>query len=75
MAEITVNLLWDNEADVWIATSEDVQGLVLESGSADALIERVKFAITELMKPDGQEINGGTLSVCFKSERHERVRI
>lgn len=33
----TVNLLWDSEASVWVATSEDIRGLVLESGSLDVL--------------------------------------
>ena len=44
-----VEFRWDDEASVWIATSRDVPGLVLESGSFDALVERVKFAIPELM--------------------------
>ena len=35
---------WDKEAMVWIAIGEDVPGLVLESGSLDALVERVKQA-------------------------------
>ena len=47
--EYKVNFSWDNEASVWIATSEDVPGLVLESGSFDALKERVKVAIPELL--------------------------
>ncbi len=47
--EYTINLIWDREAAVWVATSEDVKGLVLESGSLDALIERVKIAIPELL--------------------------
>ena len=47
--EYTINLIWDREAAVWVATSEDVKGLVLESGSLDALIERVKIAISELL--------------------------
>ena len=34
--EYTINLIWDKEAAVWVATSEDVKGLVLESGSLDA---------------------------------------
>ncbi len=45
-----VNFTWDEEALVWIATSEDVPGLVLESGSFDALIEKVKVAIPELLE-------------------------
>jgi hypothetical protein len=55
MTNYTVNLQWDNEAAVWIATSNDVEGLVLESGSFDALIERVRFAIPELMELNNKE--------------------
>lgn len=44
-----VNISWDSEAMVWIATSDDISGLVLESGSLDALIERVKIAVPELV--------------------------
>ena len=35
--EYTIKLTWDPEAGVWIATSGDIPGLVLESGSFDAL--------------------------------------
>ncbi len=48
--EYTVDFRWDNEANVWVATSEEVPGLVLESGSFDALKERVKMAIPELLE-------------------------
>ena len=44
-----VKLTWDSEASVWVATSDDVPGLVLESNSYDALIEEVKVAIPELL--------------------------
>jgi hypothetical protein len=33
MTEYLVKLSWDSEAAVWIATSEDIPGLLLESGS------------------------------------------
>lgn len=52
-----VTLTWDNEASMWIATSDDVPGLVLESNSYDALIERVKIAIPDLL-----EINNNSLA-------------
>ena len=48
--DYTVNLSWDNEADVWVAQSDDIPGLILESGSFDALIERVRFAIVMFHK-------------------------
>ena len=34
----------------WIATSQDVPGLVLESDSIDALLERVRFTVPELIE-------------------------
>lgn len=46
--EYVVNFTWDEEASVWIAQSDDIPGLVLEGGSLDALIERVRYAAPEL---------------------------
>ncbi len=47
--EYIINFTWDSEAGVWIATSDDIPGLVLESGSFDALLERTRFAVPELL--------------------------
>lgn len=49
-----IDFLWDADAAVWVATSEDVPGLVLEGGSFDALIERVKLAVPELIGLNGE---------------------
>lgn len=49
MEQVKIQLTFDDEAAVWIAKSDDVPGLVLESGSLDALIERVKIAVPELL--------------------------
>jgi len=70
--EYIVNLIWDGETAVWVASSDDIPGLVLESGSLDALMERLRFAIPELLSLNG--INDHeNLSVCYRSERHEQV--
>ncbi len=50
-----IKIIWDNEAGVWVATSQDVPGLVLESGSFDALVERVRIAAPELLEMNKQE--------------------
>ena len=63
MSEYTINFSWDPEASVWIATSENIPGLVLESGSFDALIERVRFAVPELLELNGLQC-GPMLSHC-----------
>ena len=45
-----VHFTWDSEASVWIAESKDIPGLVLEDGSLDVLMERVRYAAPELLE-------------------------
>ena len=73
MSQYVIKLMWDNQAAVWVATSDDIPGLILESGSLDALIERVRYAAPELLSLEGQ--NPKTLNMFFKSERLEQVSI
>lgn len=68
--EYVINFVWDDEASVWVATSEDVPGLVLESGSFDALCERVKNAVPELLQLNKRM---PAASLYFKSERRQKV--
>ena len=48
--DYVITFTWDNEANAWIATSNDIPGLVLESGSFDALLEHTRFAVPELLE-------------------------
>ena len=66
-----VNLLWDSEASVWVATSNDIKGLVLESGSLDVLIERVRMTVPELLKLNNQPLEHA--KIAFVTERVEEV--
>ena len=68
--EYTVMLQWDPEAAVWVATSEDIIGLVLECGSVDALVERVRYAVPELLELNHQQPAAG---IRFRMERYERI--
>ncbi|MBQ9376253.1 MAG: DUF1902 domain-containing protein [Schwartzia sp.] len=47
--EYVVDFRWDDEGKVWIATSDDIDGLVLESESFDELMRRVMEAVPELV--------------------------
>ena len=71
--EYTINFTWDDEAAVWLATSDDIPGLVLESGSFDALLERVRIAAPELLALNSHQ--NRTLILSFVSERHERIAL
>lgn len=45
---------WDGEAGVWVATSEDVPGLVTEAETVEALMEKLRVLVPELL-----ELNAG----------------
>ena len=66
-----ISVTWDDEAQVWIATSEDLKGLVLECGSLDALIERVRVAVPELLEIQGDQRKD--IALDFSMERHTAV--
>ena len=51
--DIIVNFFWDDEANVWVATSDNLPGLVLESESYDTLEKRVIDAVPELLELNG----------------------
>lgn len=57
---LIIHAMWDDEAKVWVATSDDVPGLVTEATSFDTLMPKLKVMIPELLDangyPDGDEI-------------------
>ena len=50
---INIQTRWDGEASVWIATSNDVPGLVVEAETWPAMIEEVRLVLPELMELKG----------------------
>ena len=53
---------WDEEAQVWVASSDDVPGLATEADSMDALVAKLRSLIPELL-----ELNGMPCSTCAAS--------
>ena len=47
---ITIDARWDPEASVWIATSNDVPGLVVEADTWPAMIEEVRLVLPDLLE-------------------------
>ena len=47
---IEIVAVWDSEARVWVAESEDVPGLVAEGSTPEELEEKLKVLIPELLK-------------------------
>ena len=55
---LQVRALWDEEAKVWVAESDDVPGLVTEAESVDQLVEKLKTLIPELLAENGVNATG-----------------
>jgi len=49
-----VHAEWDEEARVWVATSDDVPGLATEAETTELLVEKLKGLIPELLEANGQ---------------------
>lgn len=54
--EYNILFQWDAEASVWIATSEDIIGLVLEDENLKSLNFKIQNAVPELLKLNHQSL-------------------
>jgi hypothetical protein len=68
---ITIDARWDPEASVWIATSNDAPGLVVEADTWPAMIEEVRLVLPELLELSGERSDN--LSLTFRAEEHLEV--
>ena len=66
-----VVLAWDAEAEVWTAVNDEIP-VALESPSLDALIERVRLAIPELLALNKRPQNA---VIRFYAEHFETVGV
>lgn len=66
--EISIQARWDSDAGVWIATSADVPGLVVEADTWASMIDEVRLVLPDLLEVSGQ--GGEALSLTFKAEEH-----
>jgi predicted RNase H-like HicB family nuclease len=53
---IHVKAFWDKEAGVWVATSDDVPGLVTEAETSEELIGKLRGLIPELVELNNSAI-------------------
>ncbi len=55
---------WDEDARVWVVSSDDVPGLATGADTFEALIEKLKIVIPELLVENGL-LPAGTENVPF----------
>ena len=56
--KLLVTAQWDDEASVWVATSDDIPGLVTEAATLDDLLKRIIAVTPELLADNAQLIDG-----------------
>lgn len=66
--DIEIRARWESDACVWIATSEDVPGLVVEADTWPRMIEEVRLVLPDLLEVSGKSHQD--LSLTFKAEEH-----
>ncbi len=70
---IVVRAVWDGEARVWVASSEDISGLALEAETIEALQRKIAPAIEDLIELNGLEFDLREIPVEVRSEAHRTV--
>lgn len=72
-----VHAEWDEEARVWVATSEDVPGLVTEAETVEALSAKLRIIVPELLEANGvvAEIGSDEVPISLLAKMQDRIRL
>jgi hypothetical protein len=73
-SELVVKALWDAEAAVWVATSDDVPGLVTESKTFETLLKKLRTLVPELLELNNAMPRSGHAPYRVIAERHESAQ-
>lgn len=72
--EVAVRAIWDPEASVWVAESDDVPGLVTEADDIEALVAKLEVLIPELLEANGVTLpQQDEIAFVLTASRRERV--
>lgn len=80
MKNFCVSVIWDPEAQVYVADSDSIPGLVAESSSLRGLIDKLQALIPELMElnrhlidaPQDQVLSINTISISADFQKFEK---
>ncbi|MDE2184041.1 MAG: DUF1902 domain-containing protein [Alphaproteobacteria bacterium] len=65
---------WDEQACVWVATSEDVPGHVTESKTFEALLKKLRSVVPELPELNGAMPKSGKAAYTVVVNRGETTQ-
>jgi predicted RNase H-like HicB family nuclease len=72
---ILVSAMWDAEAKVWIAESDQVPGLATGADTLEELVEKLKVAIPELLAENGIPFEADNLPFKIEAQRSEYANV
>jgi hypothetical protein len=73
IASIIVRATWDDEAEVWVATSKDIDGLAIEAPTMEALEPKVLAALSDLIELNGIDSDLAEIPVYLMAEQLLRM--
>ena len=70
---IVVRAFWDDEANVWVATTSDIDGLSVEAESMELLRVKVLDALSDLIELNGETSDLPEIPVHIVAEQTSRI--
>lgn len=67
-----VKLIWSDDSNKWYTETNDVPGMVLESNSFDALLEKVQLIAPDMLEANCDYI--GPIHFTFTAEHTRTIR-
>jgi len=71
MRVVVVSAEWDEEARVWVAVSANLEGLVTEAETLEALRERLTLIVPDLLEEYGEPYSD--ISIELIAHSHDRL--
>ncbi|NET37539.1 MAG: DUF1902 domain-containing protein [Cyanothece sp. SIO1E1] len=74
---LQITAFWDADSAVWVATSDDIPGLATEADSFDALQQKLRVMVPELLMLNQviSEDYRGTISFELTSHTQETIEV
>lgn len=72
-----IKVLWDAEAKVWVAESDDIPGLATEAPTMENLIQKLKVIVPELLSLNKSFpiVDNKEIPIEILSRREEKIRL
>jgi hypothetical protein len=67
-----IEAFWDQEAEVWVAESQDILGLVTEAETLDQLTHKLKQIIPNLLMANHGIVKNDQQSIAFELIAHRQ---